>query len=145
MSSMNKKIAQDGQDVAFILAHHDSQITSLGNRMTGVENKLDDVASVMHKIDNKITAQAAQPHFNIDKVVSLVKDISIMIGMAVAAIIWVTTGQFSGPAARQDETNKQVVKRLDGIENLVQDKIGWLSRVDPRTDPYTTHTSGVRR
>lgn len=143
-SGQGRKIAMEEQDISFVLARHDSHITSLDNRMTGVENKLDGVASVIHKIDNKITAQAAQPQFNIDRVVSLVKDISIMIGMAVAAIIWVTAGQFSGQTARQDENNKQVSHRLSTIESQtaqiaaqVQEKLGWM--------PSTSDVRGEKR
>ncbi len=123
-----------GEDWVRTLAHHDAEISNLSGRITGVEAGLKglqtDVTHGFSDISSKIEKINARPSFEMSSILSIVKDAAVLVGAAVAAIIWVTTGQFSGTVARQDETNKLTERRLTNIEEKMTEKIGWLSRVD---------------
>ena len=126
--------SERGEEWVRTLAHHDAAISNLSGRMTGVEANLKglqtDVTHGFTDLGSKIEKIAAKPSFEASSVLGIVKDAAVLIGAAVAAIIWVTTGQFSGTVARQDETNKLTERRLTTLEGRVDEKIGWLSRVE---------------
>lgn len=123
-----------GEEWVRTLAHHDAEISNLSGRITGVEAGLKglqtDVTHGFSDISSKIEKINARPSFEMSSILSIVKDAAVLVGAAVAAIIWVTTGQFSGTVARQDETNKLTERRLATIEEGMREKIGWLARVD---------------
>jgi len=126
--------ATRGEDWVRTLAHHDAEISNLSGRITGVEAGLKglqtDVTHGFSDISSKIEKINARPSFEVSNVLAIVKDAAVLVGAAVAAIIWVTTGQFSGTVARQDETNKLTERRLTTIEEKISEKIGWLARID---------------
>lgn len=123
------------------LAHHDAQITSLGGRMTGIENSVRTLHGEVHSgftainqqisvLVSKIDKMDAAPKFDFHKTVSTVTTIAVLFSMIVGGIIWITTGQFSGAWSKQDAFNAQITRRVEANEEAMQRIHGWTPAVE---------------
>lgn len=118
------------------IAHHDAEISSLSNRMSGIEDSMrvlqGEVHSGFHALGSKLDRMDAVPKFDFHRTVSTVTTLAVLFSMVVAGIIWVTTGQFGGLVEKQKLLNDQIEQRMTKIERLadeLSDRVGWASRV----------------
>jgi cytochrome c-type biogenesis protein CcmH/NrfG len=103
------------EDFEFLLAHHDSQIASVKGEVGEIKNKLDTVINAVSALNNALTLASSKNPFNLPAALSVVRDGAIVLGLAVSAIIYVTTGHFSADWARQAEFNNLVKERLNTL------------------------------
>lgn len=103
------------EDFEFLLAHHDSQIASVEGEIGEIKNKLDTVINAVSALNNALTLASSKNPFNLPATLSVVRDGAIVLGLAVSAIIYVTTGHFSADWARQAEFNNLVKERLNTL------------------------------
>lgn len=87
-----------------IVIHHDTQITTLSTRINEVEIKIDDIGS---KIDTLVQTVATKQSFDFSAMLSHIRDISILIGLSVSAIIWVASSYTSAELAVMKEKDKR--------------------------------------
>lgn len=104
------------EDFEYMLAHHDSKIVGLETSVGEVKNKLDTVINAVGSLNNALTIATSKNPFNLPATLSVIRDGSIILGLAVSAIIYVTTGHFSADWARQAEFNNLVRERLLAID-----------------------------
>lgn len=136
-----KTLPQTKDRLMATLAHHDAQITSLGGRMTGIENSVRTLHGEVHSgftainqqisvLVSKIDKMDAAPKFDFHKTVSTVTTIAVLFSMIVGGIIWITTGQFSGAWSKQDAFNAQITRRVEANEEAMQRIHGWTPAVE---------------
>lgn len=122
----------DTNQLVMTLAHHDAMITNLAGRMTGVENKLEtldhNMSTNFMALASKMDKFDARPTVNLHQSIQTVLSLSVLFSMVVGGIIWVTTSQFSGPAAKQDALNEHLknitAKNAEDIKDM-RDRMGW--------------------
>jgi hypothetical protein len=117
------------------LARHDTAITGLSGRMTGVENGLKTLqgevhhgfASVtsnvnqqigavnhtMNALNSKLDKMDAAPKFDFHRVVGTVVSLAALFAMICGGIIYITTSQTSAVVAEQKAFNVHVGKTLE--------------------------------
>tara|TARA_R110000868_G_scaffold18999_1_gene82334 strand:- start:541 stop:975 length:435 start_codon:yes stop_codon:yes gene_type:complete len=119
------------------LAQHDSAITTLGGRMSGVEGGLNSLQKEMHTGFTSVAASVAalgsqmdradaRPQVDYHKTISSIVAIAVLFSMIVAGIIWITTSQFGSVIAEQKGFNAAVKSRLDKVEDVLG---SWKTRV----------------
>lgn len=115
-------VSQSIKDFEVMLVHHDSQIATMAGEMTEVKSKLDTVINAVAALNNALTLASSKNPFNLSATLSVVRDAALILGLAVSAIIYVTTGHFSADWARQAEFNNSTRDRLAVIERAVTSK-----------------------
>lgn len=102
------------------IAQHDAEIKILGERMLSFDSHLRDVNRKLENIASSLSSFVARPQFEINNVISLVKDVAFLVGIGVAAIVYVA-GNYSDNnitvlTERQQNLIKQYDHRLDALE-----------------------------
>lgn len=95
---MATKMAQDNNELHFEalnkIAQHDAEIKILGERMLSFDSHLRDFNRKLESIATSLSSFVARPQFEINNVIALVKDVAFLVGVSVAAIIYVA-GNYS--------------------------------------------------
>ena len=119
-------------NIQYVLAHHDSQITALNDRMSGVESKLDTVIRAVNDVAGQLKVEASRPQLDFSKLLTSIKDIAVMIGLCVAAIIWVTSGQFNQSFSTIEERERALVTKVNQHDSDIRELREKVTRFGER-------------
>ena len=125
------------------LAQHDSAITTLGSRMTGVETGLHSLQKEMHTgftavagsvaaLGSQLAKSDAQPRIDYHETIRSIVSIAALFSMIVAGIIWITANQFGTVIAEQKGFNAAIKHRVDKVEDAIGQWRTWTAKVEPK-------------
>ena len=98
----------------------DSRLTVLERHAISTEKRLDGVDTKLDQIMAAVTVAGAKPSFEPAKIIGFVKDMGILIGMAAAAIIYISANLNSAPLAVMQVRMDNLGKRLEDAEAVAR-------------------------
>jgi hypothetical protein len=103
----------------------DARLTVLERHAISTEKRLDGVDTKLDQIMAAVTVAGAKPAFNPAAVVGFIKDAGILIGMAAAAIIYISANLNSAPLAVMQVKMDNISQRLGDTE----DRLRWKPEI----------------
>jgi hypothetical protein len=103
----------------------DSRLTVLERHAISTEKRLDGVDAKLDQIVTAVTRAESKPQFNPAAIISFVKDAAILVGLASAAIVYVTSAHVGTDLVLLNFKVGQLSRQADANS-------GWKAGVEPR-------------
>lgn len=98
----------------------DSRLSRLEGHAVATEKRLDNVDSALGRIEAALNKAQGKPTFEPTKILSFVRDAGVLLGMAAAVIIYISTNLSSTPIAVMKTEMAQLSQRLGDAEERLR-------------------------